>query len=83
MGAYSIAEAKAHLSALVEQVERGEPVILTKRGKAVVRMVPLNEVQPKPKADLEKLRAFRATLPRSKLNAAEMIRKMRAEEPGW
>ncbi len=83
MSAYSIAEAKAHLSALVEQVERGEPVVLTKRGKAVVRMVPLAEPLPKPKADLTQLRAFRATLPRSKLNAAEMIRRMRAEEPGW
>ena len=83
MGAYSIAEAKAHLSALVEQVERGEAVTLTKRGRAVARIVPLIEFAPKPKADLENLRAFRATLPRSKLNAAQMIRKMRAEEPGW
>lgn len=83
MGAYSIAEAKAHLSALVKQVDRGEAVTLTKRGRAVARIVPLAGLAAKPKADLEKLRAFRATLPGSKLNAAEMIRKMRAEEPGW
>lgn len=83
MGAYSIAEAKAHLSALVEQVGRGEPVTLTKRGKPVARIVPLAELVPKPKADLEQLRAFRATLPMSKMSSTEMIRKMRNEEPGW
>lgn len=83
MGAYSIAEAKAHLSALVEQVERGEPVTLTKRGRAVARIVPLTEFSPKPKADLEKLRAFRATQTMSKMTSTEMIRKMRNEEPGW
>ena len=40
VSAYSIAEAKAHLSALLEQVARGEPVTLTKRGKPVARIVP-------------------------------------------
>lgn len=83
MGAYSIAEAKAHLSALVEQVERGEAVTLTKRGKPVARIVALNELPPKPKADLERLRAFRATQKMSPVNSAVMIRKMRDEEPGW
>lgn len=83
MGAYSIAEAKAHLSALVEQVERGEPVTLTKRGRPVVRMVSLTELPPKPKADLARLRGFRATQKMSPINSAVMIRKMRDGEPGW
>ena len=38
MGAYSIAEAKAHLSALLDQVARGEVITLTKRGKPVARL---------------------------------------------
>lgn len=83
MGAYSIAEAKAHLSALVEQVERGEAVTLTKRGKPVARLVSLTELPPKPKADLARLRAFRATQKMSPISSAVMIRKMRDEEPGW
>lgn len=83
MGAYSIAEAKAHLSALIEQVERGEAVTLTKRGKPVARIVSLFEPPQKPKIDLERLRAFRATMPKSKMNSADMIRKMRDEEDGW
>lgn len=83
MGAYSIAEAKAHLSAIVEQVHRGESVTLTKRGKPVARIVSLIEPPPKPRLDLERLRAFRATMPKSPINSAVMIRKMRDEEDGW
>ena len=83
MGAYSIAEAKAQLSALIEQVERGEAVTLTKRGKPVARIVSLVAPAQTPKIDLDELRRFHATMPKSKMNSAEMIRKMRDEEDGW
>lgn len=83
MGAYSIAEAKAHLSALIEQVERGEAVTLTKRGKPVARIVSLVEPAQKPKIDLDELRKFHATMQMSKIDSATMIRKMRDEEDGW
>jgi len=33
-------EAKTHLSALLEKVSRGEEVLITRRGKAVARLVP-------------------------------------------
>ena len=83
MGAYSIGEAKAHLSAIVEQVARGEAVTLTKRGKPVARIVSLVERSPKPGLDLDRLRQLRATMPKSKVDSAVMIRKMRDEEDGW
>lgn len=83
MGAYSIAQAKAHLSALIEQVERGEAVTLTKRGKPVARLVSLVEPVRKPKIDLEELRKFHATMPKARIDSATMIRKMRDEEDGW
>lgn len=35
----SIAEAKAHLSALVERVEAGEEIVIARRGKPVARLV--------------------------------------------
>jgi len=35
-----IAEAKAHLSALIEQVEAGEEIIIARRGKPVARLIP-------------------------------------------
>ena len=34
-----IAEAKAHLSALVEQVEAGEEIVIARRGKPVARLI--------------------------------------------
>ena len=83
MGAYSIAEAKAHLSSLVERVSRGEAVTLTKRGRPVARIVPVGILEAKPKIDLEALRAFHAAIPRSNDNWATMIRKMREQEDGW
>lgn len=35
-----IAQAKAHLSALIERVEAGEVIVIARRGKAVARLVP-------------------------------------------
>jgi prevent-host-death family protein len=83
MGAYSIAEAKAHLSALLEQVARGEVVTLTKRGKPVARIFPAGDLPVKPKLDLRALEKFRARLPKSPVNSAKMVRKMRDEAAGW
>ena len=33
-------EAKTHLSALLDEVARGETIIITKRGRAVARLMP-------------------------------------------
>lgn len=33
-------EAKTHLSALLERVERGEEIVITRHGKPVARLVP-------------------------------------------
>ena len=33
-------EAKTHLSALLDEVARGETIVITKRGRAVARLVP-------------------------------------------
>lgn len=35
-----IAQAKAHLSALLERVEAGEEIVIARRGKAIARLVP-------------------------------------------
>ena len=40
-------EAKTTLSQLVEQVERGEEVILARAGKPVARLVPMTEARPR------------------------------------
>ena len=40
-------EAKTTLPQLVEQVERGEEVVLARAGKPVARIVPMTEAQPR------------------------------------
>ena len=37
---YNVAQAKAHLSELLERVGEGEEVLLTRRGKPVARLIP-------------------------------------------
>ena len=39
----TVAEAKAHLSELIERAERGEPVRITRRGKLVARITGMSE----------------------------------------
>lgn len=80
MGAFSVAEAKAQLSAIIEMVEAGETITITKRGKPVVKMVPANALPVKPKMDLEELRKLRALTPMMKTNSVEIIRQMRDGE---
>lgn len=50
-------EAKNNLGALLDRVERGEEIIITRRGKPVARLVPSGS-----HADLEAARAAAASL---------------------
>ncbi len=43
MGAYSVAETKAQLSALLQAVELGEEVTITRRGVAVATLMPVKK----------------------------------------
>ncbi|HEX5796519.1 MAG TPA: type II toxin-antitoxin system prevent-host-death family antitoxin, partial [Geminicoccaceae bacterium] len=53
-------EAKTHLSALLERVERGEEITITKHGRAVARLVPAGAVSRDRLNDtVARLKAFR------------------------
>lgn len=53
-------EAKTHLSELLERVEHGEVVTITRRGRPVARLVPVETVTPGGAAEaVGKLRALR------------------------
>ncbi len=75
MKSVSLAEAKAHLSELIEGVAKGETVEITRRGKPVAQLVP--SVQEKKPVDVEMLRRAAAKLPYQHETAGEFIRKMR------
>ena len=78
MATYSLAEAKDRLSKLVDEALTGEPVTITRHGKPVVHLTP---AQPVPKVMtkevVEWLEKRRATRPRLKVNAVDLIRAMR------
>lgn len=78
MSAVNLAVAKAHLSDLINRVESGEEVVITRHGRPVARMVPATPLkQPVP---LERLAALRKSLPPRKGSSAVELRKLRDEE---
>ena len=72
MHTVSVAKAKAHLSEILAEVEAGEEVIITRRGKPVARIVPEPAVASSV-FDLAALRAFVQAEPcRESLSVADM-----------
>lgn len=52
-------EAKTHFSALLEKVEHGERVVITKHGRPVARIIPITDTSNLSKNEVvEKLKAF-------------------------
>ena len=68
----SVAEAKARLSELIAAAEAGEDIIITKRGKAVVRLVA--EPAPRIPVDLGWLRETTAAMAHQPEDSATLIR---------
>jgi prevent-host-death family protein len=73
----NLVEAKAHLSELLDRVEAGEEVIITRRGRAVAHIHPVS--RPKRPPMLDDLAAFRATMPRLREPSAKLLREARDE----
>ncbi|MBU2806972.1 type II toxin-antitoxin system Phd/YefM family antitoxin [Acidithiobacillus ferrooxidans F221] len=71
----ALAEAKAHLSHVLDRVEAGEELVITRRGKPVARVVPVRH----PIIPLPSLADFRAQLPKMRHSSTEMIRAIRDE----
>jgi prevent-host-death family protein len=57
IGAY---EAKTHLPALLERVARGEQITITKHGRPIARLVPVERIGPDRRREaIERLKRFR------------------------
>lgn len=86
MANYGVAEAKNKFTHLLERVEDGERIIITRHGKPIVEIVKAAAAAPsKPvsaeaiAAALERLRILRESLPPADMPATDMIREMRDE----
>ena len=69
----NLVQAKAHLSELLDKVEAGEEVIITRHGRAVVHLRSVS--RPNQPLRLDDLAAFRATIPPLRWPSAELLRE--------
>lgn len=75
MTACTVAQAKAHLSELLARVEKGEELIITRRGRPVASLAPIRPRRRAP--DWKAIRAFREAAPCAGTSAADLVRQVR------
>ena len=78
MHAMSLAHAKAHLSELLNTVESGQEVVITRHGRPVARVLPVYAV--KQALPLARLAMLRQQLPARKGSSAEALGELRDAE---
>jgi prevent-host-death family protein len=77
MRTMTLAETKSHLSAVVDQVQAGEEIVITRRGQPVARII-ADRGGPEldPAALANELRAFVLAQPMTKGNSVVAMREM-------
>ena len=75
MSAITLAEAKTHLSELIDRVEAGDSIDITRRGKPVAQLTAV--AKPRKRIDAALLQSVTATMPPQPQSAADLVRSMR------
>jgi prevent-host-death family protein len=75
MDTINLADAKAHLSELIDRVEAGDSIVITRRGKPVAQLTAVTK--PRKRIDAALLQALTETMPSQPQDAASLIRSMR------
>lgn len=75
MSTVNLADAKARLSALVDRVQAGETIDITRRGRTVARLVAV--ARPRKRIDLATLKALTAAMSPQDERASDFVRSMR------
>lgn len=71
----NLADVKARLSEIVDQVEAGQTVVITRRGKPAVQITPL--VPAKQPVDIAMLEELTKIIPMQTESAGDFVRRMR------
>jgi prevent-host-death family protein len=80
MSTYSVADAKNQLSELIDRALRGEGVVITRHGRPMVELKPVDEpAQPMSAADLDWLAARRVGRAPASEDAGSLVERMRDE----
>jgi prevent-host-death family protein len=77
MKSISLADAKARLSEIVDRVEAGESIEITRRGKPAARLVPPERKREWKPVDLAMLAELQSIMPVQEESAGDFIRRMR------
>lgn len=75
MPSITIAGAKAHLSELIDRVEAGDSIDITRRGRPVARLTAVEK--PRKPIDAAQLQSLTADMQPSAQTAADFVRSMR------
>jgi prevent-host-death family protein len=75
MDPINLADAKAHLSELINRVEAGDSIDITRRGKPVARLTAVT--RPRKRVDAALLQSLTETMPPQPQDAASLVRSMR------
>ncbi|MFA7239828.1 MAG: type II toxin-antitoxin system prevent-host-death family antitoxin [Sulfuricellaceae bacterium] len=75
----SVAETKAHLSALLSRVESGKDMLITRRGKPVCRLSAVRD-EPLSRFDMAALRNFVVAQPAEPINQGPTVAEMREQD---
>jgi prevent-host-death family protein len=81
MATHSVADAKNHLSELIDRALRGEGIVITRHGKPVVELRPIKPAaRAVTAADVAWLEANRVPSKRGEGDAGTLLSEMRDEE---
>ena len=81
MSEYSIATAKDQLPRLIDRMLDGEPVVITRRGRPVARVVPIETATAAPphKIDIEWLQSVREAAKTETSGLTDTVKAMRED----
>ena len=77
----ALAQAKAQLSALLDAIEAGEEVVITRRGQPVARMVREHPQSAESPDWVSRLRALHGDHQGTEGSAVALLRELRDQEP--
>jgi prevent-host-death family protein len=75
MNSVNLADAKAHLSEMIDRVEAGDSIDITRRGKPVARLTTV--ASPRKPVDAALLQSLTANMPQQTETAADLVQSMR------
>lgn len=69
-------EAKIHLPQLLDDIERGDTIVITRHGRAIARLVPEETIRRLGRSEaVERLKTLRATMPNVPLDELLALRQ--------